>query len=80
MTELGAKMIDQWFAEGLMRPIDPILLQLNIWAVSDNYALHRSQIAYLTGVESADKLDDDKILNEAIDLFLYGCGIRVTNS
>lgn len=75
MTELGARKIEQWVAEGLMRPVDPILLQLNIWAISDNYALHRSQIAYLTGAEDPDKLDDDKILNEAIDLFLVGCGI-----
>lgn len=80
LTELGARKIERWVAEGLMRPIDPILLQLNIWAISDNFALHRSQIAYLTGATSPDSLDDEKILKEAIDLILVGCGITGANA
>ncbi|MGE0500774.1 MAG: TetR family transcriptional regulator C-terminal domain-containing protein [Rhizobiaceae bacterium] len=76
VIEQGARKIEEWVAKGEMRAVDPILLQMNIWAVSDKYALHRSQIAYLTGSESPEKLDDDRILREAIDLFLVGCGIK----
>jgi TetR/AcrR family transcriptional regulator len=68
----AAKVIDGWIAQGLIRPVDPLLLQFNIWALSHYYALHQTEARFMLGLPEDRPLDADRIADEITDLVLRG--------
>jgi TetR/AcrR family transcriptional regulator len=71
-SQKAAAIIQKWIDAGLLRNVDPILLQFNIWGITQNYALHASQVRNLTGNEN-EPLDFDAITEQVTDLVLGGC-------
>lgn len=71
----ASEVIQGWIDAGLMAPIDPLLFQINIWAVTQHYAEYEPQIRVLMGVEGAAPLDARRIIAEATALFLNRCGL-----
>lgn len=68
----AAAIIQTWIDAGLLRKVDPMLLQFNIWGITQNYALHASQLRYLTDKED-EPLDYDELADQVTDLVLGGC-------
>jgi TetR/AcrR family transcriptional regulator len=71
-TRGAARVIDGWIAAGLIRPVDPVLLQFNIWALSQHYALHLSEARFMLDLPDDAPLDADHIAQEVTELVLRG--------
>ncbi|MBF3264218.1 TetR/AcrR family transcriptional regulator, partial [Pseudomonas aeruginosa] len=56
-AERNAERIRQWIDEGLLAPLDPYHLLLNLWAMTESYALGGWQLARLTGQAGLDASD-----------------------
>ena len=67
-------VIEGWIAAGRITPVDPLLFQLNIWAVTQHYAEYEAQARVLMDVADGAALDLDRIIAEATGLFLARCG------
>lgn len=46
-TQGAAERINGWVDEGLIRKIDPVLLQIHIWALTEQYAVMNEEIRYM---------------------------------
>lgn len=71
-TESAARMIEGWIADGLIRRVDPVLLQFNIWALTQHYALHLSEVRFMLDLPEGSPLDADRIVDEVTELVLRG--------
>lgn len=71
-TRGAAQVIAGWVAQGLIRPVDPVLLQFNIWALTQHYALHQTEARFMLGLSEGDALDAERIAGEVTDLVLNG--------
>ena len=58
-TLRAAERISAWADQGLIRRIDPLLLQFNIWAMTEAYAVLGTEVRFMLAV------DDDKPLDRA---------------
>jgi len=67
-------IIRGWIDSGKIAPVDPLLFQINMWAVTQHYADYEAQVRVLTGAGDAP-LDADRIIHEATALILRGCGL-----
>lgn len=67
-------VIRGWIAAGRIAPVDPLLFQINIWAVTQHYADYEAQVRVLTGAGEGP-LNADRIIAEATALILRGCGL-----
>ena len=56
-AERNDERIRQWIDEGLLAPLDPYHLLLNLWAMTESYALGGWQLARLTGQAGLDASD-----------------------
>ncbi|HBM60930.1 MAG TPA: TetR family transcriptional regulator [Citreicella sp.] len=74
----AAEVIRGWIAEGKIAPVDPLLFQINIWAVAQHYADYEMQARMLMGTGPDAPLDAARISEEAIQLFLLRCGLSDT--
>lgn len=70
----ASAMIQGWIDSGRIAPVDPLLFQINIWAVTQHYADYEAQVRVLTGAGEGP-LDADRIIREATALILRGCGL-----
>ena len=70
VTRRAACRIESWVAEGLIRPVDPIMLQLHIWAMTEAYAVLGTEVRYMLGVDSNAPLDRAAISAEITELVL----------
>ena len=68
----AAQVIAGWVAQGLIRPVDPVLLQFNIWALTQHYALHQTEARFMLGLSEGDALDAERIAGEVTELVLNG--------
>jgi AcrR family transcriptional regulator len=59
VTRRAASRIEAWVAEGLIRPVDPMMLQFHIWAMTEAYAVLGTEVRFMLAV------DDDKPLDRA---------------
>lgn len=75
--DTGVKKINGWVKKGLMNPVDPQLLQLNIWGITQFYALHAAQVRFLIGIDEKSQVDFEHFTQEATNLILKGCGIKL---
>ena len=74
--DIGVKKINEWTEKGLMDPVDPQLLQLTIWGVTQFYGLHAAQVSFLMGSEEKARFDFEHFTQETTNLILKGCGIK----
>jgi TetR/AcrR family transcriptional regulator len=70
-------VIRQWIDSGRIAPIDPLLFQMNMWAVTQHYAEYEAQARILMDQPADAPLDADRIVAEATQLFLRRCGLLV---
>ena len=71
-TQSAARRIREWIAAGLIRPVDPLLLQFNIWALTQHYALHAAEVRFMLDLDPDSPLDADRITEEVTQLVLRG--------
>ena len=68
----ASERIRRWVEKGLIRPVDPMLLQFNIWALTQHYALHGTEVRFMLGLEADTPLDGTAIADEIVRLVLNG--------
>lgn len=71
-TRTAAALIEGWIARGLIRPVDPVLLQFHIWSLTQHYALHLTEVRFMLGIPEGSNLDADHIIDEVTELVLRG--------
>lgn len=71
----AAAMINGWSDAGLIRRVDPVLLQFHIWAMTEHYALRQSEVQFMLGLASTDDLDIDFVVQEMTELVAFGLGL-----
>ncbi|CAK7259202.1 MULTISPECIES: TetR family transcriptional regulator C-terminal domain-containing protein [unclassified Shinella] len=74
-VEEANAVIRQWIDSGKIAPVDPLLFQMNIWAVTQHYAEYEAQARVLMDKPENEPLDAERIIAEATRLFLYRCGL-----
>lgn len=75
-TSRASEIIAKWVADKKIAPIDPLLFQMHLWAVTQHYADYEAQVRYHMDVDHDEALDADRIIKEAQTLFLRACGIK----
>ena len=70
VTRRAASRIRAWVAEGLIRPVDPMMLQFHIWAMTEAYAVLGTEVRFMLGVEDDTPLDRGTISAEITALVL----------
>lgn len=69
------RIIGGWCDAGLIKQVDPVLFLMNMWAVSQFYAEYEIQARRLLGTMEGEPLDAERIIEEAIELFLARAGL-----
>ncbi|WP_033997221.1 TetR family transcriptional regulator C-terminal domain-containing protein, partial [Pseudomonas paraeruginosa] len=72
-AERNAERIRHWIAEGLLAPLDPYHLLLNLWAMTESYALGGWQLARLTGQAGLRPDDYRQAAENIVRLVCAGC-------
>lgn len=68
--------IRAWIDAGKIAPVDPLLFQIHMWAVTQHYAEYEAQARMLMGVAPDQPMDAERIIAEASALFLRRCGLE----
>jgi AcrR family transcriptional regulator len=71
-SRTSASQIQQWVSDGLIRPVDPMLLQFNIWAMTEAYAVLGPEVQFMLDLPEGDALDEETICKEVTALVLGG--------
>lgn len=74
-TQRAAAQIQVWIDEGLIRPVDPMLLQFHIWALTESYAVMEPEFRFMLKLDADIPLDIELINTEVTNLVLNGLGI-----
>jgi TetR/AcrR family transcriptional regulator len=74
-TRRAASLIQGWVDSGLIRPVDPVLLQFHIWAKTEHYAVRQIEVNYMLGVTPGQAIDIDHVVSEMTNLVLAGVEI-----
>ncbi|WOE30816.1 MULTISPECIES: TetR family transcriptional regulator C-terminal domain-containing protein [unclassified Acinetobacter] len=73
LVKRKAKVISVWQEQGkISAEIDPELLILNIWAITQNYADFSIQIEMITGKTLRNKSMQQRIIQHTVHMMLYG--------
>ncbi|PSJ60825.1 TetR family transcriptional regulator C-terminal domain-containing protein [Pseudaminobacter soli (ex Li et al. 2025)] len=75
-TQQAVKLIQSWVDQGLIRPVDPLLFQMHIWAVTQHYADFEVQIRSFMQLSDNEELDMVRVEEEVTALFLRACGLQ----
>ncbi|WP_226627547.1 TetR family transcriptional regulator C-terminal domain-containing protein [Alloyangia pacifica] len=78
-VQAGTAVIQRWIDEGRMKPVDPLLFMMNIWAVTQHYADYELQSRRVLGVEGDAEMDFERIAAEAVQLFLARAGLAASH-
>jgi TetR/AcrR family transcriptional regulator len=71
-TLAAADRIKAWADNGLIRAVDPTLLQFHIWAIAQFYALNSSEVRFVLDISEDQTLDTEYIVSEITQLVLSG--------
>lgn len=71
-VDRAAALIRGWIDQGLLRPVDPVLLQFHIWALTQHYALHGAEVRYMMDLPDGSPLDAEVIAAEVAELVMRG--------
>lgn len=75
-TREKVSVINGWIARGLMRPVDPYVLLMSIWSMTQFYADSAVQVRQLVSPgENGWQPDREALVRELTGLILSGCGI-----
>lgn len=74
-THKAVAAIQHWMDLGLMRRMDPQLLLMHIWAMTQHYADYGVQARVMLGLEADAALPREQIAHELVNLVLLGCGL-----
>ena len=73
LVKRKAKVITMWQEQGkLSKQIDPELLILNIWAITQNYADFATQMEMVTGKTLRNRSMLQRVLKHTVHMMLYG--------
>jgi len=75
-TDQAAAVIQNWINQGLMDPVDPMLFLFHLWAVTQFYADHATQVAFFRNVAESDEKDQRYLIDEVTEFLLKGAGVR----
>jgi len=67
--------IEKWMGDGLMRRLDPLLLMMHIWSVTQHFADFDAQVRYMMRLKDGEQLDREHVITELTEFILIGCGI-----
>lgn len=71
-TRRAARRIEDWAEAGLIRKVDPMLLQFHIWAMTETWAVIGTELRFMMGLEQGGQVDRDHITAEITALVLGG--------
>lgn len=71
-TRRAAERIEGWAQAGLIRKVDPFLLQFHIWSMTETWAVITTELRYMMGLEDGAPLDRALITAEITTLVLNG--------
>ncbi len=78
-TREKVAVINGWIARGLMKPVDPHMLIMSIWAMTQFYADSALQVQQLMKAGQPGWMPDrDAVIRELTALILRGCGIQTS--
>jgi TetR/AcrR family transcriptional regulator len=70
------EVIEGWIARGLIAPLDPRILLMNIWALTQHHADFALQVRQLGGAgEPPALIDRESVARELTAFVLRGCGL-----
>lgn len=71
-TRRAARRIGDWAEAGLIRKVDPLLLQFHIWAMTETWAVIGTELRFMMGLEEGGPVDRPRITAEITALILNG--------
>jgi TetR/AcrR family transcriptional regulator len=74
-TEQAVAVIRQWVDDGLMAPVDPLLLLFHVWALTQHYADYQHQVRWFRGRCGDDEGDRGRLIDEVTTFVLRGAGV-----
>ncbi len=75
-TQDAVKLLQAWVDEGRILPIDPLLFQMHIWAVTQHYADFDAQVRQMMNMDPDEQFDIKRIKDDVTNLFLRACGLN----
>lgn len=72
-----ARRIEGWVRDGLIRPVDPVLLQVHLWSMTEAPAVIGTEVRFMMGLSEDAALDRELIVREITDLVLSGLRPKV---
>lgn len=76
-SQRACNVINEWVQSGKIRPVDPLLLQMELWAVTQHYADYEAQVRFFMGLEAGEPLDEAKLIQHTQNLFLRSIGLEM---
>lgn len=71
-VERAAAQIETWIENGLMRPVHPVLLQFNLWSLTEQYAVMGEEARFMLGLDEDQPLNAELVIDEICGLVLGG--------
>jgi TetR/AcrR family transcriptional regulator len=78
-TRQKVDVINRWIAHGLMRPLDAMVLLMQIWGATQHYADYGVQVRAMLGLAPDAPIDREPICRELTQFVLMGCGLAGTS-
>ena len=75
-TDQAASVIQNWINQGLMDSVDPMLFLFHLWAVTQFYADHATQVAFFRNTTQSDEKDRRYLIEQVTEFLLKGAGVR----
>ena len=64
MADASAAVIRGWVRSGKIKPVEPLYLLFNIWALTQHYADYEPQVRFFTRAAPGQPLDREAICHE----------------
>lgn len=74
-TDAKVRLLEGWIARGLIRPLDPRLLLMQIWGMTQHYADYEAQVRVMLGVAPGGEIDRAPIARQITNTVLLACGL-----
>jgi len=69
-VEHASAVIQNWIDAGKVKSVNPIVFQMQLWAVTQHYADYEAQAKFFLGVHDDDPLDAEMLIEQAQALVL----------
>src|SRR5690606_16110248 len=75
-TQNAVRLIQSWVDDGRIRPVDPLLFQMHIWAVTQHYADFEAQVRSMMELDKDEPLVFQRHVRAVLQQYA-GFGARV---